>query len=780
VPTILLTMQRRQMPVAVSNFFVGLELAGDRARLWAMLKVPRMPCVNVAVRKERRWRRRQSPMGLVDMVGFAGLLALLLGCCAGAGAQHRRTRASPLDETAIARAVFGNDAPWYVANIPFLDIDDAAIQRTYFYRWQLYRSHLRQIGAQGTDETEFLGSVPWARHPFEDLNDSSSFHILEGRWLRNPVYVQSLVDHLYSGAGDDRHFSESVAAATLAWTQVTGNPAPALRQLAAMEYVFNAWDDHFDRRRNLYWIEPLLDATEYTISSIDASGAGFNVARPTDSSGFTGGFAFRPSINAYQYGNALAIAAFAGMAGQPEVQADYTARAQALRTATLQQLWNPALQHFTDIYQRSTSTVKAGDFVRGRELVGMVPWQFELPPMHAPGSSRYAAGWQHVLSAQQLGGQAGVRTVEPSYAKYRVQYRYDATTGKPECQWNGPSWPFQTSQMLSGLANLLQDYDHAGVSASDYVHLLRQYTLQHRLASGTLDLQEDYNPDTGGPIVGLPRSHHYNHSTYIDLVLSGLIGIRPRSDDVLEVAPLLPEQGGAEPPIRYFALQGLRYHGHDVTITFDRDGSRYHQGRGLSVFVDGQRRAQAASGRVLVRLARVIPQAVKPRIDLAANPEGAAPSAWEGVTPIAQASSSASDAAAPDTALYEPLDGRLWFFPEIAHGWSPQVDAVAAAASLPREDWYAVDLRTPHRVGSVEMAFFSAAGVADVPATVRVQVRAGDGWRDVGDARGVKALANGITRVVFPTANVTRLRLLMTMPPKSLPERLIQLEVFAP
>ncbi|WP_158790603.1 hypothetical protein [Granulicella sp. L60] len=178
----------------------------------------------------------------------------------------------------MAQQNFGDDAPWFLANIPFLDIDDSEIQKVYYYRWKLYRAHIREIGPQGTTVTEFLSDVPWARHPYTDLNDSSSFHIMEGRWLRDPAYVNSLVDHLYTGGGNDRHFSESIAAATYAWTLVTGDPAPAIRHLDTMQHIYNLWDDHFDPSRNLYWIEPLLDATEYTISSIDASGAGFTVA----------------------------------------------------------------------------------------------------------------------------------------------------------------------------------------------------------------------------------------------------------------------------------------------------------------------------------------------------------------------------------------------------------------------------------------------------------------------------------------------------------------------
>src|SRR5260370_9898460 len=148
---------------------------------------------------------------------------------------------------------------------------------------------------------EFLEDGPWARKPYTDLNDSSSFHLFEGRWLGNPAIVNSLIDHMYTGGGDDRHFSESIAAASEAAALVTGDQTVLLRNLDGMRHIYDLWDDHFDRKRNLYWIEPIADATEYTIASIDASGAGFQQHTDTDpkNNGFTQGFAFRPSLNTY-------------------------------------------------------------------------------------------------------------------------------------------------------------------------------------------------------------------------------------------------------------------------------------------------------------------------------------------------------------------------------------------------------------------------------------------------------------------------------------------------
>ncbi len=51
-------------------------------------------------------------------------------------------------------------------------------------------------------------------------------------------------------------------------------------------------------------------------------------------------------------------------------------------------------------------------------------------------------------------GPFGLRTVEPSYPHYMRQYRYDWQSGRRECQWNGPVWPFQTTQVLQGMGKL--------------------------------------------------------------------------------------------------------------------------------------------------------------------------------------------------------------------------------------------------------------------------------------------------------------------------------------
>jgi len=80
------------------------------------------------------------------------------------------------------------------------------------------------------------------------------------------------------------------------------------------------------------------------------------------------------------------------------------------------------------------------------------------------------------------------------------------------------------------------------------------------------------------------RGNYYNHSGFADPLITGLIGLRPRADDRVVVNPLLP--AGAW---KYFAVDGLPYHGHLLTVLWDVDGKRYGKGKGMQLMVDGKR-----------------------------------------------------------------------------------------------------------------------------------------------------------------------------------------------
>jgi predicted GH43/DUF377 family glycosyl hydrolase len=146
------------------------------------------------------------------------------------------------------------------------------------------------------------------------------------------------------------------------------------------------------------------------------------------------------------------------------------------------------------------------------------------------------------------------------------------------------------------MATSLQHYRvEKYVGKKDYLDLLRIYARSHRLKlpDGTVVpwIDEDLNPDTGEWIArdvllkrGVKdRGKDYNHSTFCDLVISGLVGLRPAPGDYITVEPLVPD-GVWD----YFCLDNVAYRGRTITVLYDRTGQRYGKGPGLRVFADGK------------------------------------------------------------------------------------------------------------------------------------------------------------------------------------------------
>ena len=670
-------------------------------------------------------------MRAITMLLLAGAAFAGIGAASPAPAADQPL----MDTAAIATQRFGNDAPWYRDRIPFFESADPTIDAVYYYRWQVYRGHQRDLGAEGYITTEFFDDVDWQRHPYASLNDASGFHIGEGRWLNDRRFADDYINFMYGSGGNDRHFTDHMADSVWGRYLVDGDRADAVKHLPVMNHIYRLWDDKYDFDKGLYFVEPLLDATEYTVSSIDASGG---------KDGFRGGDAFRPSVNSYMFANARALSKMAEMAGNKAMAADYAARADALKQRVLTDLWSDKLTHFIDRHQsRKNEFVNYWDPIRNRELVGYLPWMFNL----VPDDAKYTAAWAHLLDPASLAGKAGMRTVEANYEYYMRQYRYLGEA--PECQWNGPIWPYQTTQVLHAMANLLDHYKADGpVTRSAYMRLLRQYAALHDQGSGKdrrLDIEEDYHPETGRPIVGLDRSHHYFHSGFNDLILTGLVGIRPRADDVLEVNPLLPNTGDSQ-TLPWFRAQDIPYHGHKVAVTWDADGRHYRRGKGLSIEVDGGEVARRDTlGRIEVPVARAATPAIARPINLAVQ-------LVRGQFPIGSASSND----APEN-VHDAIDGRVWFFPELPNGWS---SAPTPAAS---QQYYAIDLGKPTALARAELAFFADNKGFAVPQSYRLQAWIDGDWRDIA-APMDSPVANGVTDVRWPQIQASKVRLLFTQP----------------
>lgn len=185
----------------------------------------------------------------------------------------------------------------------------------------------------------------------------------------------------------------------------------------------------------------------------------------------------------------------------------------------------------------------------------------------------------------------GPTTAEQRHPQFAIRYEGHS------CQWNGPSWPYATAITLTALANLLNNYKQGAITKGDYFEILKIYSMSHRLKreDGQVVpwIDENLNPYTGNWIARTRlrpevRGKDYNHSSYCDLIISGLVGLCPRDDDVVEVNPLLPNNTWD-----WFCLDNVLYHVHLITIVWDKTGEKYNKGKGLRVYADGQEIARA-------------------------------------------------------------------------------------------------------------------------------------------------------------------------------------------
>jgi hypothetical protein len=671
---------------------------------------------------------------------LASLMAAVTG--ASAIATGAPTPAAPAGSTARPDAVAGTsvldpnvvlaglpEPGWFKTNIPLLEVPDGRIQQVYYYRWGAYKRHLRYTTPSlGYTVTEFVhgnGNTV----SFGAINAAAGHHIYEGRWVKSPQYMDDYEAYWMTGPGRTptsgfdtgginaaHQYSFWAADAYYARYLVNGDAGFLTAQQANLVRQYNEWSGNFDSARGLYWQFPVWDASEYTISSYQT----------TDP--YHGGKGFRPTLNSYQWADALAISRIATLAGDTATAADFAGRAASLKTNLQARLWDPGRSFFLHMMTDNAAQGYAspeGTLLDGREYMGFIPWMFNLP------DGGFSSAWSQIMDPQGFYAAFGPRTAE---RRHRL-YGRDVTAGC--CRWDAPQWPFATSQILTAMANLLDNYSQSVVTRDNYFTVLLNYTLA-QFKAGQPYVAEAADPDTGTWIYdAFNSSAHYNHSTYADLVITGLIGVRPRADDTFEVAPLVP----ASWP--YFALENVLYHGHLMTVLWDSTGSRYGKGSGLRIFQDGVQIGFAPTlTRLAVAMASRAPVVRPPhRINNAANPvgtgfpQGIASFTWQ------------------DDRLTEALDGIITYDDIPDNRWT-------AYQSPNASDWFGVDFGGNRTVAEVRMYLYDDGGGVQKPISYDLQSWNGTSWASIPGQLKTPATPSGrdVNIVSFTPLTTSRVR----------------------
>jgi hypothetical protein len=444
---------------------------------------------------------------------------------------------------------------WLKSNIPLFDSPQENFQQMYYYRWWTFRKHIHQT-PKGFVMTEFIVDRSYADE-YNMISCALGHHIYEGRWLHDQRYVDDYVHIWYRGNEGGRmkkllNFSSWTADAIHNRYKVNLNKNFITDMLPDLRAEYQQWEKDRRTENGLFWQTDVKDGMEESLSG----GRREQNARPT--------------INSYMYGNARAIAAMSELTGDIQGKELFQAKSDTIKRLITQKLWNPQHSFFETVKKRGK-----GEFADVREAIGYIPWYFDLA------AAEHDVAWDQVSDPKGFWAPYGLTTAERRHPDFRSH-------GCCKCEWDGAVWPFATSQTLTAMANRMNLPDNSALKDTTYFRHLERY-VESQYHRGRPYIGEYLDETTGYWLKGdQERSRYYNHSTFNDLIITGLVGLRPRQDDIIEVNPLIPA-GQWD----WFCLDNVLYHGKILTIIWDKDGTHYRKGAGLTLLVNGKKVASS-------------------------------------------------------------------------------------------------------------------------------------------------------------------------------------------
>lgn len=692
---------------------------------------------------------------------------------------------------------------WSINNYPLFDSSDDDLVKAYYYRAKAYKSHLIQTDWVDIKHvvSEFTSAVPWG-HPYGAINAAAGHHINEGRWLRDPSYVNGLIrfwlGSLVAGDAVDAargHFANGTVGDYASCPYSSWIITAAVRSASThgdwlLGLSFNGSKvtfkdllpgmiDFWERRTLQLRVDciingascldapPTLESHPHPTSGLPASAPYCYIIQDgwDAMEGSVSGHGCRPTIGAMMYSEALAISTVANATGEITMAEKFVQRAGWIREWYLKYLWNSDLdwltvykegveftgeggctmatkKHEVDVEcccvsgtpdpngpykdfmscptnppfepqspgnytqcsaqaqlrspdgKRGSSSWECGKPVAVRELLGLgPPYYFGIIPSSdeqdpVGDASRYDQMWP-LLFNQDSGFWAKFGPTTTA----RGHTCFNKSRDMGECQWSAPSWPYETSRVLTGLSNFISNYpkartDRVGMNNQNFTTLLQTYARSMTTGNATNGsspwVGENIEPDKGywiarsimykgghiddqgnptgspvncsackgrcydrdwshdgakctamdpsstlgpcdqgckcvppsssfppppccgakescdGKIIPTPdkdRGKDYMHSTFIDIIIEGLVGLRSDFSTKLTVNPL------ADPAeLKFFALDNVFYHGHNVSVLYDPQGNKWPEAGclGFCVFIDQVKKATSPSLSKLV------------------------------------------------------------------------------------------------------------------------------------------------------------------------------------
>ena len=472
------------------------------------------------------------------------------------GANKNQTKQCLTDVINQQDPITKNRASWlkfFTDEIPRFSCSDRQLEQLYYFRWFL----LKFSTAGGNLGYYKYPVVMEGRAAYQTYCCySAPFMALDMNWAKDPQIGFGHFANMIHCQYEDGRFP---------WYSAPNTNRVPLHHKSASGNSFlpaAAWE-HYKIHGNKKYIEQVYDGfaknMQWWINDRDDNRDGLFIIKDQLETGMDDIFSNRTPYESvdgtsYAYLNLTALEGMAKILGKHEDVKKWSNYAKKTKQAVLNKLWNKKRNIFSHRDPRSKK------FSKIMSIADFYPFFSQLA------GKEQLTCLNHLFSENEF------------WAKYPVpSISMDDPQFDPEAFWMGPSWPAATCHIVEGLALAAKNLDSSLVANA--AELFRRAA--NIYFTPQIDFHERYNPLTGKP---LSQFKDYMHSWWIDLIIKHVVGFMPNADGKLELKPL-------PLGLDYFAMEGIPYHGHSVSVYWQRpDSSPVYKNipRGYVIKVDGE------------------------------------------------------------------------------------------------------------------------------------------------------------------------------------------------
>jgi len=507
-------------------------------------------------------------------------------------AYHHYASLTPAD--AFREGVTDFNRRW-ASDVPYLDVPNAAIEKAIVYRWWGERYNSLDANAPGY-VYQYPTTVEGSNLYQNAVVLTQPMHLQDTKWLRTPYlpYGQILNVGELSGSSAfldspghtswNNHYSQYIGTAGLEAYNVHGGGAQIAERFA---HYFEGDGvgqlEHYDGNG-----DNLIAYDTNYMPGNDADAISFGY--PKTNASAPGARTIERPESAYVWGAFDAARQLYTLAGEdPEKIEEVGDQADAIRDAILGRLWSEETRMFlagTSYGAQSGGnqnplSAAERDLIPAKESNLYDVYAENLIPFED--ADQYVDGFRFLRYGDNF----------PIFPFYTAN-QYDRSKFGIGGSNNFSNINFTVQ--YRAVRSALRHYDPEGKYITpEYAARLLDwmawsvYPNGNTLVPNQSEYYSNWNPTTKTYNRNNPNHVMLGNMNYIYVEDMG--GIQPRSDDKIELWPI-------DLGYDHFMVNNLKYHGHDVTVVWDEDGSHYGLGAGYSLFLDGERKAAAdALGR---------------------------------------------------------------------------------------------------------------------------------------------------------------------------------------